>query len=155
MHYFDHVFPLQFPVRNMDSTTSNRGWLLNFITKSVSFHWIILSISAYHEQNLYQNTTSVPNPQEAFETEEWRSYYALALHEFQNDLATTTRAREVDNRQCWRTSLELLACIVQFLSLAVCDGGFDAPSLLSTFLLLIRLPNFLSFEKYLDRAVRS
>lgn len=46
MHYFDHVFPLQYS--NL-SPWSSRGWLLWLLMKNKSLHQAVLSLAALHQ----------------------------------------------------------------------------------------------------------
>ncbi|KAL4931132.1 Zn(II)2Cys6 transcription factor [Aspergillus undulatus] len=48
MHFFDEVFPLQYPVYKPDALMAGRGWLLHLLLRTKPLYHAALALSAYH-----------------------------------------------------------------------------------------------------------
>ena len=117
MHYLDNVFHLQFPFYRQDIHSGGRSWLLLLLRDSPPLCWVVLSLSAYHQHMLKhddQGTIAADT-----ESDQWRSYHLLALQEFRVRVKYLHNTDEMDTPEHLKMSIEILACIVQFISFEV------------------------------------
>lgn len=136
MHYFDHVFPLQFRfhyrappdhaqrsgVRSGGSNTS-RGWLLwLLIVKTGPLYHATLSLSALHQFTLYSRSPS-RDAAHGEKYDELYRYHTSALRDLQLFLSQSRENRiqtwaNEDGNQL-RRQIEVLACGVSLISFEV------------------------------------
>ncbi|KIX05433.1 uncharacterized protein Z518_06305 [Rhinocladiella mackenziei CBS 650.93] len=113
MHYFDHVFPLQFRFHTQDLNGGGRGWLLWLLVKSGPLYHATLSLSALH-----QFTLRFHNQGDKYA--ELKEYHTTALRDLQLFLQHTQESGGLDERS---RQIEVLACGVSLISFELFRGG--------------------------------
>ncbi|EXJ77214.1 hypothetical protein A1O3_10372 [Capronia epimyces CBS 606.96] len=110
MHYFDHVFPLQFRFHPRDL---NRGWLLWLLIRTGPLYHAALSLSALHQFTLRFHG-------EGDKFEELTLYHTNALRDLQLFLQQTQQGGGFNDRS---GQIEILACGVSLISFELFRGG--------------------------------
>ncbi|KAK0774164.1 hypothetical protein LTR75_016941 [Friedmanniomyces endolithicus] len=108
MHYFDVVFPSQFPFYNPSSSEDGRGWLLLLILRTKPLYHAALSMAAYHEQ-LQNRDTFVSRTCKTCAVATLRNHRFLAVKELRSHLDSF---RQEERAQSFEGNIEVLACIV-------------------------------------------
>lgn len=108
MHYFDHVFPLQYSNLSSEPKRS-RGWLLWLLMKNKPLHQAVLSLAALHQSVL----TTFPVSGDAGELMKTHALALEGLHQFLGD----SICRGPLTKQ---QVVELLACGTSLISFEVC-----------------------------------
>ncbi|CAH0014445.1 unnamed protein product [Clonostachys rhizophaga] len=114
MHYFDQVFPWQFPYHNPQSRTGNRGWLLQLLTKRGPLYYATISLSSLH-----QNAMRGIN-QESLQSQKAYDRHSTALQELCEFLRSEKSA---ELHQDELLLAEFLACSTMLMSFEVLGGG--------------------------------
>lgn len=128
MHYFDEVFPWQFPYHCSRSYLGNRGWLLSLFTQRGPLYHAALSLSSLHQSALRDNEN------ECHENERAYNYHARALREL-CDFLTFERQDMIFNDTGQLT--EFLACSLMLISFEVRVGLYQSTiSIWLTFMVL-------------------
>ena len=127
MHYFDHVFPLQFRFYQRAGRAVNRGWLLWLLVRTGPLYHAALSLSALHQFTLRYHGQSD-------KLDELNEYHSKAIRDLQSFLrANQDNNAASDHRS---RSIEVLACGVSLISFEVRYFRFP---LVSYFLDCVRL----------------
>ena len=114
MNYLDTVFRLQFACYNPPADEFGRGWLLALLMRTKPLYHAALSLSAYHLHLALLNSNRAGCAKKCWRQME--KHYSLALTELQlqlNNLKSCSGAEKA------RSSVEMLACINQLISLEV------------------------------------
>lgn len=114
MHYFDHVFPWQFPYHNSHSRTGNRGWLLQLLTKRGPLYHAAIGLSSLHQSATRGIDESYLEDQKVFD------HHSTALQEL-CEFLRSEKATEFHQDEQLLT--EFLACSIMLLSFEVLRGG--------------------------------
>ncbi|CAH0051350.1 unnamed protein product [Clonostachys solani] len=114
MHYFDHVFPWQFPYHNSHSRTGNRGWLLQLLTKRGPLYHAAIGLSSLHQSATRGIDESYLQDQKVFD------HHSTALQEL-CEFLRSEKATEFHQDEQLLT--EFLACSIMLLSFEVLRGG--------------------------------
>ncbi|RVX70936.1 hypothetical protein B0A52_06093 [Exophiala mesophila] len=114
MHYFDHVFPLQFRFYQRAGRAVNRGWLLWLLVRTGPLYHAALSLSALHQFTLRYHGQSD-------KLDELNEYHSKAIRDLQSFLrANQDNNAASDHRS---RSIEVLACGVSLISFELFRGG--------------------------------
>lgn len=116
MHYFDHVFPWQFPYHNSHSRTGNRGWLLQLLTKRGPLYHAAIGLSSLHQSATRGKDESYLEDQKVFD------HHSTALQEL-CEFLRSEKATEFHQDEQLLT--EFLACSIMLLSFEVLRGGIS------------------------------
>ncbi|KAH8592816.1 fungal-specific transcription factor domain-containing protein [Bisporella sp. PMI_857] len=116
MHYFDSVFPLQYRFYNPSETETGRGWLLSLLSRTRPLYHTALSLSALHLQVL-QTIQENEDQTRREQVDELFQHHDLALKELQSFIQLAEQNNDV------RGKVQILACIVQFISFELFRGG--------------------------------
>ncbi|VUC29896.1 unnamed protein product [Clonostachys rosea] len=114
MHYFDHVFPWQFPYHNSHSRTGNRGWLLQLLTKRGPLYHAAIGLSSLHQSATRGMDENYLQNQKVFD------HHSTALQEL-CEFLRSEKATEFHQDEQLLT--EFLACSIMLLSFEVLRGG--------------------------------
>lgn len=109
MHYFDHVFPLQFRFYQRGGRAVNRGWLLWLLVRTGPLYHAALSLSALHQFTLRYHGQSN-------KLVELNEYHSKAIRDLQSFLRSNQDSAASDHRS---RSIEVLACGVSLISFEV------------------------------------
>ena len=109
MHYFDHVFPLQFRFHSRELNQGNRGWLLWLLVKTGPLYHAALSLSALHQFTLRSDD-------QGEKYAELHEYHTNALRDLQSFLKEHQGSDYMDERS---RHIEVLACGVSMISFEV------------------------------------
>lgn len=110
MHYFDYIFPLQFPYYEDRAESGGRGWLFWLLMRSRPLNQAILTLSALHH-----HTTFAPS---ARDTEnELIEYHTRALQGLRQALGQDGVDGSDEEHQ-----VEFMACGTALISFEVCSA---------------------------------
>lgn len=113
MHFFDHVFPTEYPFYRAHIFEGGRGWLMSLVMRSRPLYHAALSVSAYHQTALI----TAKSTQCRYQT--WQAiqeHHTLALQELQKNMVDL-RSREIT--LSIEDGVDVLASIVQLTSFEV------------------------------------
>jgi hypothetical protein len=115
VYYLDNLFPILFPLWNQAGQDNDRGWLLVLANRSKSLYYSILTLCTYHQQACNLNgDAGVGKPNDL-----WRTFHALALHEFRNHMERQEIFHHLSPRERFKMNIEGLACVAHLIFLQV------------------------------------
>jgi C6 transcription factor Pro1 len=117
MHYFDHVFYIQFRFHTPTLSAGGRGWLLSLLTRTKPLYHAALSLSAFHQQSLM---ALARGEEETDYLQELERQHNLTLKELQ--LSIQAHSLDQSEAGAFDRNVQILACTVQLISFEVCPS---------------------------------
>ncbi|KAK0102565.1 hypothetical protein ONS95_006176 [Cadophora gregata] len=114
MNYLDNIFPLQFYFYQPSASDRGRGWLLALILRSKSAYYTTLAFASL-TNIIFQHggdSSAQPGP-----SKKLNEHHTLAITELQEPLERLSTIS--GSAELLRTGAEILACIIQLLSIEV------------------------------------
>ena len=111
MHFLDFVFPLQYPIYQLDAVQGGRGWLLALLLHHTPLCHAALALSTFHRHTLM--SSNMTRAQHMAERRRQEYHLGICLDQVHRSASSS----------CTKDGLGIAAAVTELLFFEVLDGS--------------------------------